>query len=164
MKAVSLLFGALLVAAMHPAAAYQPRYATTTDGQIGVPLTKVQNSYMLTALLDSLSGRRTVNFVLDTGADLVCLPDAMVDDMIRRGELQQSKIGFVRLRNADGHTQITRRFVLWEIDLDGYIIVDVPATDGGAVPLLGQSFLNKFQSYQIDNARQVLVLTWRRSP
>ena len=134
--------------------------------QDGVVLTKIGNSYMLKASVNvggpnRGGGDRSVNFVLDSGADLVCLPTAMVDDMIRRSELRQNEIHFSRFSNANGRTQISRRFELWEMHLDGYIITDVPATDGCAEPLLGQSFLNRFHSYSIDNDRQALILIWR---
>jgi predicted aspartyl protease len=123
--------------------------------KIAIPLRKVGNSYKVGGVI----GGGPVDFTLDTGADLICLPDTMVNRLIALGLLVPDDfIGSGRMRTADGASRMTRRFILRSLVVGDQNVHQVEGTDGCREPLLGQSFLGVFNSYHIDNQHQTLVL------
>ena len=125
--------------------------------KIAIPLRKVGKSYMIAGVIGG--GGMPVDFTLDTGAELVCLPDRMVYRLIALGLLVPDDfIGQGRMRSADGATRTTRRFILRSLVVGDQNVHQVEASDGCGEPLLGQSFLGVFNSYHIDNKHQTLVL------
>jgi predicted aspartyl protease len=109
------------------------------DGPI--PLIKVGNSYSMTAAVGSVP----ITFHLDTGADLVCLPNATADKLIRRGEATLTDSD-VETLYADGNVMKTRRFMLRKLIVGEYQLTNVMAADGCSNALFGQSALLRFPS------------------
>jgi predicted aspartyl protease len=62
---------------------------------------------------------------------------------------------------ADGSELKRSRFTLRKLEVGGHVIPDVIASVGPVAsdPLLGQSFLSRLNSWTLDNARHVLVLS-----
>lgn len=114
-----------------------------------------------------VNGAVTVNFVLDTGATDVLIPDEVAQALTRAGKLDRSDhIGTQVYVLADGSRVPSKRVRLRELTVGGQTVTDVTASIGRArsPALLGQSFLSKFPSWTLDNERHVLVLSPRGEP
>lgn len=111
-----------------------------------------------------VNGAVTVNFVLDTGASDVLIPDEVAQALARAGKLNRSDyIGTQTYILADGSRVPSKRILLRELTVGGETVSNVTASIGRArsPALLGQSFLSKFPSWTLDNERHVLVLASR---
>jgi clan AA aspartic protease (TIGR02281 family) len=115
-----------------------------------------------------INGAITLNFVVDTGASDVLLPVDVVLTLTRAGTIAEGDyVGDEAYQLADGSTIKSDRFVLRQLEVGDQVLINVPASIGDVhgVPLLGQSFLNQFISWTIDNDRHVLLLgPQRRGP
>ena len=104
----------------------------------------------------------TLNFILDSGASEVCIPSNILPALLRAGTITDKD--FLPGRNfrlADGSILRSSRFMIRELDIGGYRIFNVSAgiTPKTGFPLLGQSFLNKVESWTMDNRTHKLTLT-----
>jgi clan AA aspartic protease (TIGR02281 family) len=103
----------------------------------------------------------TLNFVVDSGASDVTIPADVVMTLVRTGTLKEEDfIGSKTYTLADGSTVPSATFRIKSLKVGNRMIDDVTA---GIAPiqgnlLLGQSFLNKFNSWSIDNTKHVLIL------
>jgi len=103
----------------------------------------------------------TLNFVVDSGASDVSVPADVVMTLVRTGTLREEDfIGAQTYTLADGSTVPSARFRIRSLTVGGRVVENVTA---GIAPvqgalLLGQSFLSRFKSWSIDNAKQALVL------
>lgn len=108
-----------------------------------------------------VNGAVTVDFVFDTGASDVSLPEDAVQALTRAGKLDRTDyVGTRTYRIADGSTVSKQVILLRELTVGGHTVTNVTASVGrGRSPaLLGQSFLSKFPSWTLDNERNVLVI------
>jgi hypothetical protein len=124
-----------------------------------VPL--LRGRYGTLILLATLNGTTTHAFTLDTGASKVTIPRDIAMELIRKGSLtsadyRSDAIGVL----ADGSKRRGSLYTLRSITVGGRTVTNVECLvgdDGGSL-LLGQSFLQKFGSWSIDNVRGVLHL------
>ena len=128
------------------------------DNRISVPLKNVDGALVVPVLIN---GAISLNFVIDSGATNVAIPADVVAALERTGTLQESDfLGKVIYQLADGSTLPSVKFRIRSLTVGGKVIENVTgsvnpvATDA----LLGQSFLTRFKSWSIDNARQALQL------
>lgn len=108
-----------------------------------------------------INGAVAVNFVLDTGASDVLIPEEAAQALMRAGKLDRGDfIGTQTYVLADGSRVRSKRILLRELTVGGQTVSNVTASIGRARSqgLLGQSFLSKFPSWTLDNERHVLVL------
>jgi clan AA aspartic protease (TIGR02281 family) len=132
---------------------------TPTSGvSILVPLQKERGTYVVRVLINK---EITLPFVLDSGAADVSIPADVVLTLNRTGTLEDADfIGTQTYILADGSTVPSATFRIRSLTLGSTVIENV--TGSVARPeahlLLGQSFLSRFKSWSIDNAKQVLVL------
>jgi clan AA aspartic protease (TIGR02281 family) len=109
----------------------------------------------------TLNGTTPLTFLLDTGATNVVIPKDVAARLMREGTLTSADyIGDSTYIMGDGHRRHSAKYRLKSVTVGGLTVTDVKCTIGGAGSslLLGQSFLQKFSSYSIDNSRGVLVL------
>jgi hypothetical protein len=102
-----------------------------------------------------------LNFVLDSGASDVSIPADVVLTLIRTGTLKESDfIGSQTYRLADGSTIESKQFTIRSMTVGGRRVTDVTGSvaDVEGSLLLGQSFLQKFKSWSIDNNQHRLFL------
>jgi hypothetical protein len=109
----------------------------------------------------------TLNFVLDTGATDVAIPEDVFLTLKRTGTIKKSDfVGPGTYVLADASEQPSERFVLHEVRVGDHVvrnvIADVAPVKGD--PLLGQSFLSKLPAWTIDNQRHALVLNDTAGP
>jgi clan AA aspartic protease (TIGR02281 family) len=140
----------------------QPETTTSTaDASISVPLRVEHGTFRIPVLIND---RITLDFVLDTGATDVSIPADVFLTLMRTGTI--TKADFLEqatYKMADGTTVPGQKFRIRSLQVAGKIVNDVV---GSIAPskgdlLLGQTFLQRFNSWSIDNERKVLVLVLR---
>ena len=107
-----------------------------------------------------INGVLPLEFMVDSGASDVSLPEDVVSVLKRTGTLSSDdRFGTGSYQLADG-TVVQDSHLPTELRIGAYVLKQVEASVGGrnGIPLLGQSFLKRFASVQVDNTRHVLVL------
>jgi clan AA aspartic protease (TIGR02281 family) len=108
-----------------------------------------------------INGAITLDFIVDSGASVVSVPADVVSTLIRTGTIQDSDfIGTQTYVLADGSEAPSDVFNIRSLKVGNQIIQNVRgaiSSSKGAL-LLGQSFLQKFKSWSVDNTKHVLVL------
>jgi clan AA aspartic protease (TIGR02281 family) len=113
-----------------------------------------------------LNGIVSTNFVVDSGASDVVIPENLLQDLRKAGKFRDSDFtGTQMVKIADGSVVKSKTFVLRSFSIGTRTLENIKASvaPGNAVPLLGQSFLQRFSSWSIDNERQVLLLREREA-
>jgi clan AA aspartic protease (TIGR02281 family) len=126
-----------------------------------IPLQRDRGAFHV---VGKVNGAVSVNFVLDTGASDILIPQEVADALTRAGALGRDDfIGTQTYQLADGSRVKSRRIVLREVTVGGQSVRNVVASIGPnrSPALLGQTFLSKFPSWTLDNERQVLELGGR---
>jgi clan AA aspartic protease (TIGR02281 family) len=104
----------------------------------------------------------TIDFVIDIGASDITLPRDVYMTLIRSGTLTKANyIGTAQFGIADGSEVKGVRFKLASLQVGNQVLTDVVASvmpADSATPLLGLSFLSRFQSWSIDNGSGTLKL------
>ena len=123
-----------------------------------IPLQKRGGTFVVPVLLNNAV---SLKFTIDSGASDVSISADVLEMLKRSGTLDRSDmIGKQTYRLADGSrvTNDTFRIRVLKVgDKEVRDVVGSVSTGDGSL-LLGQSFLTRFQSWSIDNQRQVLVL------
>jgi len=109
----------------------------------------------------SINGALTLNFIIDTGASGVSIPGDVFLKLMRTGTIRNEDIlGLGTYRLADGATARSETFRIQSLKMGDRevenVIGSVAKVKGDL--LLGQSFLTRLKSWQIDNERGVLLL------
>jgi clan AA aspartic protease (TIGR02281 family) len=111
-----------------------------------------------------VNGAISLNFILDTGAADVAIPADVVSTLIRTGTIQKSDfVGTQSYVLADGSESPSATFVIRSLKIGDKLVENIKgsvAPAAGAL-LLGQSFLQHFKSWSIDNSKHELLLESR---
>lgn len=138
-----------------PAASRPSTVAITT---LTVTLRRQSGVLMVPAVLnDSVSA----NFVVDSGASDVVIPENLLLELRKAGKFRDADFtGTQMVKIADGSVVKSKTFVLRTFSVSNRVLENIKASvaPSNAVPLLGQSFLQRFASWSIDNERQMLLL------
>jgi clan AA aspartic protease (TIGR02281 family) len=130
----------------------------TTEGTTEVALVRQGGTFQVPVVINDAI---RLNFVVDSGASEVIIPADVVRTLLRTGTLRDSDLlGEETYVLADGSRHVSRAFRIRSLKVGDKILTDVTGsvapTEGSL--LLGQSFLQRFRSWSIDNARGVLLL------
>jgi clan AA aspartic protease (TIGR02281 family) len=101
------------------------------------------------------------DFIVDSGASDVSISAELYSTMVKSGAITEADItGSRQYVNASGETSRATTFILRSLKVGHVEVSRVEASVGPfkAPLLLGESFLKRFKSWSIDNARQELVL------
>jgi clan AA aspartic protease (TIGR02281 family) len=134
------------------------RGGTEAANTTSVPLQKEGGTFVVPAVINN-----TINlsFVIDSGASDVSIPADIVFELMRKGSIQTSDfIGQKTYELADGSTMPSQTFRLRSVKVGDKVVENVLASMApvkGSL-LLGQSFLSRFRSWSLNNAKQALVL------
>jgi predicted aspartyl protease len=126
--------------------------------QILIPLQRQGGTFVVPVQINKAI---TLNFIVDSGAADVSIPSDVVLTLMRTGTLQETDfIGKQNYKLADGSTVPSPTFRIRSLTVNKVEIGNVKASIVPAAGelLLGQSFLSRFKSWSIDNAKQALVL------
>jgi clan AA aspartic protease (TIGR02281 family) len=102
-----------------------------------------------------------LNFTVDSGAADVSIPADVFSTLVRTGTVRQADMrGSRRYMNADGESHESKTFVIRSLKVGNAEVSNVEAnvSPTNAPLLLGQSFLNQFKNWSIDNTAQELIL------
>jgi clan AA aspartic protease (TIGR02281 family) len=141
-----------------PAASISAPIITPNSNWIRVPLKKDGGTFGAPVEINSTL---TLDFVVDSGATDVSVPADVFLTLIRTGTIKDSDvIGEQTYVLADGSKSKSITFTIRSLKIGDTIVNNVKgsvATPHGML-LLGQSFLGRFKSWSVDNARRELVL------
>jgi clan AA aspartic protease (TIGR02281 family) len=106
-----------------------------------------------------INGKITLDFTIDSGATDVSVPLDVFSTLRRQGTIEEADITGQQTL-ADGSTRQTFTFIIRSLKVGDIVIYNVR---GSIAPwqgslLLGQSFLERFKSWSIDNTKHELVL------
>ena len=136
---------------------------TAPVGTLTVSLRRQSGVLMVPAVLNEIV---STNFVVDSGASDVVIPENLLQDLRKAGKFRDSDFtGTQMVKIADGSVVRSKTFVLRSFTISTRTMENIKASvaPGNAIPLLGQSFLQRFSSWSIDNERQVLLLKERET-
>ena len=125
---------------------------------IEVPLKSLGGTFVVPVFIN---GAITLNFVVDSGAADVAVPADVVGTLIRAGTIEKSDItGKQKYMLADGSISPTVTFIIRSLKVGDVLIENVKGSVSPAAGslLLGQSFLQRFKSWSMDNNKHVLIL------
>lgn len=126
--------------------------------RIEVPMQKVGGTFVVPV---EINGTLTLDFTIDSGAADVSVPLDVFSTLRRTGAIQNADItGQQTYVLADGSTRQTFTFTIRSLKVGDTVVYNVR---GSVAPLqgsllLGQSFLERFKSWSLDNAMHVLLL------
>jgi predicted aspartyl protease len=131
---------------------------TLSSAPIQIPMQEKGGTYVVPVLINKAI---ILSFVVDTGAADVSIPIDVVLTLLRTGTVQESDfIGTQTYKLADGSTLPSPTFWIRSLTIDKIVIENVKTSVAPVAGelLLGQSFLTRFKSWSIDNAKHLLVL------
>ena len=132
--------------------------STARSSASGVPMEKDRGTYVVPV---RINGAITLKFTIDSGAADVSIPADVVSTLIRTGTLTSNDfVGKKTYVLADGSEVPSETFLIKSLQVGDRVVNNVlgSVADVKGSLLLGQSFLEKFNSWSIDNRRHVLVL------
>jgi clan AA aspartic protease (TIGR02281 family) len=111
-----------------------------------------------------INGAITLDFGVDSGAADVSVPADVFSTLTRTGTIKNSDIiGQQKYVLADGSTSPSLTFTIRSLKVGNNVVQNVRASVAPARGplLLGQSFLERFKSWSIDNTKRELHLELR---
>jgi clan AA aspartic protease (TIGR02281 family) len=123
-----------------------------------VPLQRQDGTYVVPVLINNAI---TLNFFVDSGAADMSVPADVFSTLRRTGTITDADIiGDQTYVLADGSKSKSFTFTIRSLKVGDIVIENVI---GGVAPLqgsllFGQSFLERFKSWSIDNTKHVLLL------
>jgi clan AA aspartic protease (TIGR02281 family) len=140
-----------------------PKAAVTTvepPSRMAVPL-KAGNGIF--AVPVEVNGTMTIDFAVDSGAGVVVVPAEVFSELQRLGTVKETDIlGPQSYVVADGSEKQWVTFMIRSLNVRGIVVENVrgavTSSTEKSKPLLGQSFLERFKGWSIDNAKHELLL------
>jgi clan AA aspartic protease (TIGR02281 family) len=130
-----------------------------TSGPLDVAMKRKAGNLWVPAQINKVV---TIDFVIDSGASDITLPRDVYLTLIRSGTLTKANyLGSAQFGIADGSEVKGLKFKLASLQVGDQVLTDVVASvmpSDSATPLLGLSFLSRFQSWSIDNNSGTLKL------
>jgi clan AA aspartic protease (TIGR02281 family) len=123
-----------------------------------IPLLKMSGGLIAPVIINNAL---KLNFIVDSGASDVSIPADVFASLVQANTVTQADItGNRNYKNADGEVFQSKTFVIRSLKIGNIEAPRVQAkvSPSNAPPLLGQSFLNRFKSWSIDNSTQELIL------
>lgn len=102
-----------------------------------------------------------VSFIFDSGASDVSISSDVFSVLLKQGKIDKADIlGYETYQIADGSTVKNLSILLRKVQIGDIVVTNVKASVGNArTPLLlGQSFLQKFNQFTIDNKGGYLII------
>ena len=126
--------------------------------RVEAPLKKEGGTFVVPV---QINGAITLDFTVDSGAADVCVPADVFSTLARTGTIKDLDIiGEETYVLADGSKSQSVTFTIRSLKVGDRIVENVRgsvAPSRGSL-LLGQSFLERFKSWSIDNTKHVLLL------
>ena len=123
-----------------------------------IPMVQDGSTY---AVPVAINGQLTLKFVVDGEAADVSLPSDVVTTLIRTGTIAAGDfIGRQTYALADGSKVPSKQFIIRSLKIGERVVENVRGSifAANSAPLLGESFLDRFRSWTVDNERRALIL------
>ena len=130
----------------------------TSLASVSVPMKKDGGVYVVPV---SANGIATFDCIVDSGATDVNIPSDVFRKLQRAGTVKESDyLGTQDYTLADGSNQTGRTYRIRFLKVGNVVVNNVVASVGGGgdSALLGQSFLERFGSWSVDNRTHALIL------
>jgi predicted aspartyl protease len=141
-----------------PAKQAPPEQPVLDSGVTVVPMVSEGSTFVVPVRIND---QITLNFVVDSGASDVTVPNDVVSTLVRTGTITDADfLGKKTYRLADGSTVPSQQFAIRSLKVGDKTLKNVVGSISPSASdlLLGQSFLSRFKSWSIDNDRRVLIL------
>lgn len=138
-----------------------PRFAIPEKGSAALTRVALKKSGGTFGVPIEINGKFTLDFVVDSGAADVSVPVDVFSTLVRTGTIRQSDImGEQTYVLADGSKSKSVTFTIRSLRAGDKTVENVRGSVSSAqgILLLGQSFLERFKSWSIDNTTHELVL------
>jgi clan AA aspartic protease (TIGR02281 family) len=141
-----------------PTVSTSPARFPNSSSRTGVSLKKVSGTFVVPV---EINGAITLDFTIDSGAADVSVPLDVFSTLTRTGTVRDTDIiGEQTYVLAGGSKSQSVTFTTRSLKVGDIVVENVK---GGVSPaqgslLLGQSFLENFKSWSIDNTKHVLLL------
>lgn len=102
-----------------------------------------------------------IDFIFDSGASDVLISSDIFSTLIKQGKIDKSDIlGYEYYKIADGSTVKQVSIMLRKLQIGQIVVNNVKASVGTSITplLLGQSFMQKFKQFTIDNENGLLLI------
>ena len=136
----------------------EPAIPQSTSNIRRVQMVKEGGTYTVPVVINDVL---SLKFVVDSGASDVTIPADVAGTLIRTGTIKDSDfIGNQQYTLADGSVINSKQFFIHSLKVGDQVIQNVRGSIGDVKDtlLLGQSFLEKFKSWSMDNTSHELVL------
>jgi len=136
------------------------RYEVRDLRRTRVPLKVVGGTLVVAVEINDVV---TLDFILDSGAADVSVPSDVASVLFRKNALKKSDfIGKQIYMLADGSSSPSDTFIIRSLRIGDKQVQNVRGSIGpvASEPLLGQAFLQHFQSWSIDNSKWELLLEY----
>jgi clan AA aspartic protease (TIGR02281 family) len=161
-----LMTPAQIAEAQNPTNEYAPSASPDRNpsSQMAVPMKNDGGTFVVPV---QINGAITLDFTVDSGASDVSVPADVFSTLVRTGTIRDADIiGEQTFVLADGSKSQSVTFTIRSLKVGNKIVENVR---GGVVPaqgslLLGQSFLERFRSWSIDNSKHELILEPQNLP
>jgi clan AA aspartic protease (TIGR02281 family) len=123
-----------------------------------IPMKKEGGVFVIPVLINNAL---TLDFIVDTGAADVSIPQDVVSTLMRTGAISRSDFLGKRIYTlADGSEVPSHTFRIKSLKVGNIVVENVTGSvaSENSPLLLGQSFLGRFKSWSIDNNKHVLML------
>ena len=135
-----------------------PARVPSSSSRTGISLKKVGGTFVVPV---QINGAITLDFTVDSGAADVSVPADVFSTLTRTGTIRETDIiGEQTYVLADGSEAKSITFTIRSLKVGDRVVENVRgsvAPSRGSL-LLGQSFLERFKSWSIDNTKHVLLL------
>ena len=135
-----------------------PTEAPSNPTRVEIPLRSTGGIFVVPA---SINGAVPANFIVDSGAADVSVPADVVRSLVRSGAVDKSDFtGKQTYVLADGSTVPASTFIIRSLKVGDIVIENVKGSvaPAGATGLLGQTFLQRFKWWSMNNNKHVLIL------
>lgn len=106
-------------------------------------------------------GGKTENFILDSGASDTTISSVIESFLIKNGIItKQDYLSDALYKIADGSVVSQRRFILKKLKVGNFKVKNliISVGDENSPLLLGKNFLDKFETWTIDNSKKTIKL------
>lgn len=103
----------------------------------------------------------SLDFIFDSGASDVTISNDIFTTLIKQGKIDKSDIlGYEYYQIADGSTVKQLSILLRKLQIGEIVVTNIKASVGSTISplLLGQSFMQKFKQFTIDNENGYLLI------
>jgi hypothetical protein len=157
----SKIFNEMLLPCFKKAIIKKTTTLNTVIGLVNVDTISAVNSFQGNKVKLTV-GVTEFYFLIDSGASEIFISAKMLSKFKNDNpDIKFTSLPSQEFIMANGKLQLCKRIQIEQVQLGKFIIpnVNFAIIEDDCVPLLGQNILNRFNSYSVDNTREVLILT-----